>query len=140
LRQALGQATSGDVPAGAFAGAEVRIAHRAEDEALAWLLAGWLLAARPPDAAPPELTASAPGDAVLTITLRQRDRETVVTLTNRSVVVAESDSTAAPLLVGIPIETEADAIAAELRTLSHDVALHGAIAALVRHFGVAGAR
>lgn len=140
LRRALGQSVAGDAPAGDFAGATVRIGHRAEDEALAWLLAGWLLATRQTGAPPPELSASAPDDAVLTIALRQDNRETVVTLTSRSVVVAESDSTAAPLVAGIPIETEADAIAAELRTLSHDAPLHDAIAALVRHFGVARAR
>jgi glucose-6-phosphate dehydrogenase assembly protein OpcA len=136
LRQALGQGAGVDIPGGAFAGAAVRIAHRAGDEALAWLLAGWLLSAAKKGAPPPTLIASAPDDAVLAVTISQDKRETVVTLGSRRVVVAESDSTAAPLVVGIPVETEAEAIAAELRMLSHDVALHQAVVALVGHFGV----
>jgi glucose-6-phosphate dehydrogenase assembly protein OpcA len=138
VRKALSQMAGADA-AGAFAGAAVRIAHCAEDEALAWLLGGWLLSARQknaPAAPPPEVTAAAPDEAVLAITIRRNNRETAVTLTSRSVIVAERDSTAAPLVVGIAVETEADAIAAELRTLSLDVALHEAIAALARHFGV----
>jgi glucose-6-phosphate dehydrogenase assembly protein OpcA len=139
LRRALGYAAGTDAPAAAFAGAQVRVVHRAEDAALAWLLAGWLLAARETNARPappPEITASATGDTVLAITIRQGHRETTATLTTRSIVVADSESTAAPLVVGIPVEADAEAIAAELRTLSHDIALHDAIAALVRHFEI----
>ena len=41
----------------------------------------------------------------------------------------------APFAVAVPSETEAEALAAELCVLTHDVALHNALAALVARFG-----
>jgi glucose-6-phosphate dehydrogenase assembly protein OpcA len=137
LRQALEQLAGTGTPAAFFAGAEIRIVHRAEDGALAWLLAGWALAAAKPApvAVVTEVADSAGEDVVLAIAIRRGDREVVVTLASRSVVITESGSAVAPLVVGIAVETQAEAIAAELRTLAYDVALHDAIAALIRHFG-----
>jgi glucose-6-phosphate dehydrogenase assembly protein OpcA len=139
LRLALDRSGAPEGPDSAFTGAEVRVVHRAGDDALAWLLAGWIIAARrrrEPAAAMPEVTAAAADAAELAVTISRGGRETVVTLTRRSVVVAESDSASTPLVVGVRVETEAEAVAAELRTLSHDGALHEVIAALARHFGV----
>lgn len=140
LRRALSHAASPDTPAAAFAGADVRVVHRAGDAALAWLLAGWVVAVCESNAQPspaPAIEASATEDAVVAIRIRRGGRETTATLTSHSVVIAESGSTAAPLVVGVPIEAEAEAIAAELRTLSHDAELRDAIRALVRLFDVA---
>jgi len=42
-----------------------------------------------------------------------------------------------PSIIGVPHEGEADAVAAELHTLSHDVRLHDALSALHRYFSAA---
>jgi hypothetical protein len=110
----------------------VRIAHRRDDAALAWLLGGWLLAAGKGVGTVPDIEQSAEGDAIVVVTLGLGSRETTLTLTDYSVVVAEEN--APPLTVGVPIEPKGDAAAAELRTLSQDPDLHAALAALVRHF------
>lgn len=116
----------------AAAGVQVRIAHGPGDVALAWLLAGSLVAARPDQAAdpPPIVEEAAAGDAALVVTIRRASGEATVTLTATSVIVA--DDTAVPLVVAAPIENEADAVAAELRTLSPDAGLHTALVALLR--------
>lgn len=137
LRGALEQLAGPEAPAAFFAGAEIQIAHAAGEEALAWLLAGWVLAVgatSTPVARLAAVTASAAEDAVVAISIRRGDREVVATLAIRTVSISESDSAAAPLVVGTAVETEADAIAAELRALAQDTALHDAIAALARHF------
>jgi glucose-6-phosphate dehydrogenase assembly protein OpcA len=110
-----------------------RIAYRPGEAALAWLAAGWLLADRQHAvAAPPVVEESDLKDAMLSVTVRRGPGETTVTLTDRSVTIMKGS--APPLLVGIPIESGADTIAAELHTLAHDASLHDAIAALVRAF------
>ena len=73
------------------------------------------------------------GDATLSVTVRRESGETTATLNDRSVTIMKGS--APPLLVGIPMESEADTVASELRTLAHDACLHDAIAALVRAFG-----
>jgi glucose-6-phosphate dehydrogenase assembly protein OpcA len=114
------------------AGAQVRIAHGPGDAALAWLLAGSLLAARPDPAAeaPPVIEQTATGDAALVVTIRRASGEATVRLTPTRAIVA--DGAAVPLVVAVPIEAEAEAVAAELRMLSQDAALHAALSALVR--------
>ena len=115
--------------------ATVRIAHRPGESALAWLLAGSLMAGKQvPAVPPPQVDDSATGDAVLLMTIRRGSSETTVTLTNQSVVVDEGSGT--PLVVAVPVEHEADAVAAELRTLSQDADLGAAIAALDRHLNL----
>ncbi len=114
----------------------VRIVHRRGEAALAWLLAGWLLATRDPAAgAAPEIEESQDDDAVLSVVIRHGTGETTATLTSHSVTVAHGS--APPFVVGVPIEGEGDAVAAELRTLSHDARLDDAINALVRWFASA---
>ena len=135
LRRALGLAPGGRAAAASLAGAQVRVAYRDNEAALAWLLAGWLIAAREhtAGAAPPEIAPSTSEDAVLSVEIRRGSTALTATLTSRSVVVSEG--AAAPLIVGVQVEGEADALAAELGTLSQDTALHAAMAALARHFG-----
>jgi hypothetical protein len=41
----------------------------------------------------------------------------------------------APFALAVPSETEAEAVASELRVLTQDVALHNALAALIKRFG-----
>jgi hypothetical protein len=112
--------------------ATVHVAHRPGDGALAWLLAGTLMAGQTdPALPPPQVDDSAPEDAVLLMTIRRGSSETTVTLTAQSVVVDEGSGM--PLVTTVPVEHEADAIAAELRMLSQDADLGAAIRALDRH-------
>jgi glucose-6-phosphate dehydrogenase assembly protein OpcA len=112
----------------------VRIVHHRGEAALAWLLAGWLLATRDQAAgAAPQIEESENDDAVLSVVIRHGTGETTATLTSHSVVVAHGS--APPFIVGVPIEGEGDAVAAELRTLSHDAILDDAINRLVGWFG-----
>jgi hypothetical protein len=66
--------------------------------------------------------------------VRRGSGETTATLYDRTVAIIQGPGP--PLLVGIPVEDEADTVAAELRTLAHDGSLHDAIAALVRTLDV----
>ena len=112
--------------------ATVHVAHRPGDRALAWLLAGTLMAGQKgPAVPPPRVDDSAPDDAVLLLTIRSGSSETTVTLTAQAVAVDEGSGT--PLVVTVPVEHEADAVAAELRTLSQDADLGAAIRVLDRH-------
>jgi glucose-6-phosphate dehydrogenase assembly protein OpcA len=138
LRRALGATAGRNVPAAAFAGAQLRIVHQAGEEALAWLLAAWMLGGREADAVPapaPDIAASSSEDAVLTITMTRDGRSTTAALTNRTVIVTDEASATTPLVAAVPVEDEAEAIAAELRTLSQDAALHTVLTTLVRIFG-----
>jgi hypothetical protein len=84
-----------------------------------------------PASPPPRVDESAPDDAVLLMTIRRGSSEATVTLTAQSVIVDEGSG--APLVVTVPVEHEADAVAAELRMLSQDADLGAAIHALDRH-------
>ena len=115
--------------------ATVHVAHRPGESALAWLLAGTLMAGQQgPAVPPPRVDDTAPGDAVLRLTIRRGSSEATVTLTDQNVVVDEGSGT--PLVVAVPVEHEADAVAAELRTLSQDADLGAAIGALDRHLNL----
>jgi glucose-6-phosphate dehydrogenase assembly protein OpcA len=132
VRQALEHASGPGGPA-PTPDATARIAHRRGEAALAWLAAGWLMAdRRQAVGAPPVVEESDLGDATLSVTVRSGSGETTATLSDRSVAIVKGS--APPLLVGIPIESDADSIASELRTLAHDACLHDTIAALVRTF------
>jgi glucose-6-phosphate dehydrogenase assembly protein OpcA len=116
------------------AAARVHIAHHPDEAALAWLLAGALVAAarRAPEA-PPQVEASAAGDSALVVTIESGSNRTTITL-SASAATLHSGSNAAPLVVSMPAEAEAEAVAAELRLLSQDADLHAALAALVQLF------
>jgi hypothetical protein len=43
----------------------------------------------------------------------------------------------APFAVAVPLENEAESLAAELRILTHDESLHAALTALIQRFGKA---
>ena len=118
----------------AAADARVQIAHHRDEASLAWLLAGALMAAvqRVP-AAPPQVEAADTGDAALIVTIENGAERATLTLTSAGATV-ERGRTGSPLVVAMPMESEGEAVAAELRLLSQDTDLHAALAALVRVF------
>jgi glucose-6-phosphate dehydrogenase assembly protein OpcA len=118
------------------AGARQHITHRPDEAALAWLLAGVLMAsADRAGAEPPAVEASSDiGDALLVVTIDNAASRVTITLSASGATIADA-SAAAPFVVSMPIESKADAVAAELRTLSQDAELYAALAALVQRFG-----
>ena len=133
LRRALDEARRASGSAAPPPDAKVRIAHRPGDAALAWLLAGALMAEqKKPAGQMPQVDESAPDGTSLLMTILRGSSETTVTLTAQRVVV--EDGSGVPLVVSVPIEHAADAVAAELRMLSQDAALGAAMRALDRHF------
>jgi glucose-6-phosphate dehydrogenase assembly protein OpcA len=134
MRRALEHAR-GPLQSMAWRSVPVRIVAPAGEEALAWLCAGWLRAARGErdraavtveqavgqrggegrdgSAAAPALTVIVDGFTA--------------TLTDRGAVV---DGATPPLVVSAAVESEADAIAAELRTLGRDTTFVSAVRAL----------
>ena len=75
------------------------------------------------------------GDSLVTVTIRDGADEIVIRSDERQVLVQHLGRP--PSIVGVPHEGEADAVAAELRSLSHDVRLHDALSALRRFFSAA---
>ncbi len=116
----------------------MRIAHRPGDEALAWLLAGWIGSRldRVDAAALPvtiEDDRGADPDALLRVAIGAGDAEVTATM-NAHRVLVEYSSRIAPFSIAAPRETEAEAVAAELRTLTYDASLLEAMTALARRF------
>jgi glucose-6-phosphate dehydrogenase assembly protein OpcA len=133
LRRALDETRRARGVAAPLPDANVRIAHRPGDAALAWLLAGALMAEqKKPAGQMPDVDESAPDGTVLLMTIQRGSSETTVTLTTQRVIV--EDHAGVSLVVTVPIEHAADAVAAELRMLSQDATLGAAIRALDRHF------
>jgi len=110
--------------------ANVRIVHRRGDAALAWLFAGWL-ASRVGATGLPQITEGAGEDVVLTIEAGRRDEPTTIVLTDQRLTVKQRGWP--EYTTAVRQETGADAIAAELRTLSQDVCLRDALIALRPH-------
>jgi glucose-6-phosphate dehydrogenase assembly protein OpcA len=113
----------------------VRIAHRPDEASLAWLLIGWLTARLGWAARAPIVVQQTGGDEVLSVTIRENATEMTATLDGRRAMVTRGNGV--PAVFGVPRQGEADAVAAELRTLSHDVCLHDALSALVQAFSAA---
>ena len=112
---------------------EVRVAHAPGEEALAWLCVGWLRSEGLTSASVVSSESDRRGAS------RSGERQPLLTLTAGDLTARLTDRTvdivcasAPPLTVGIRVEAEADAVAAELRTLSHDAALVAALQALHR--------
>jgi glucose-6-phosphate dehydrogenase assembly protein OpcA len=134
LRRALDHAGAERGTPIAAAGARVHIAHHPDEAALAWLLAGALMAAAEHAlSAPPRVEALDAGDAVLIVTIESGSGRTTITLSASSATLNQGAG-AAPLVVTTPVENEAHAVAAELRQLSQDADLYAALAALVQLF------
>lgn len=131
LRRALADAARA-LP-GSIAPPDVSIVHRGGDEALALLLAGWLAARlRWERGAWPAIALAGQAESgehlVLTITARGGALRAV--MNDHRVEITAPD--AAPLTVPVPDDSEATAIAAELRSLSFDSALRETLEVLVR--------
>ena len=115
---------------------DVRIAHRRPDQSLAWLLAGWLASRLGwSNGTFPQVEELAEEDTVVSVSIGQGADEIRIRSDGRQVVVQHHSRP--PSIVGIPHEGEADAVAAELHSLSHDGRLHDALSALQRHFSAA---
>ena len=130
LRTALVHAR-GPLTSAAWHGVDVRIEHAPDEAALAWLCAGWLRSDRRAATratVEPRSSRSASGEPLLTVLVGGL----TATLTSHSVEVV--GMSAPPLSVTVRVETEAEAIAAELRSLSRDEALVSAIEALIELF------
>src|SRR5204863_316775 len=73
-------------------------------------------------------------DDVLSIVFSAGDRDEVEASMNGHRVLVRYKTRVAPFSLAVPHETEADAVAAELRTLTADVALRDTLVALARRF------
>jgi glucose-6-phosphate dehydrogenase assembly protein OpcA len=108
---------------------DVRIRHRRGEGALARLLVGWLAA---------RLDWTSAGVWPVTIDEHDGDDVMIVSLANGEItatldaqrVLVECLGDAAPFSMAVPRESEAEAVAAELRNLTHDRDLRDALAAL----------
>jgi glucose-6-phosphate dehydrogenase assembly protein OpcA len=129
LRDALVHAR-GPLSSPAWHRVSVRIVYAPGEDALAWLCAGWLRSVQHDTSAPaPSVEVGDVSEALLIVSV---DGITA-TLTSRSVEVV--GPSAPPMVVTAPLETDADAIAAELRSLSRDDALVSALQVLLQTFG-----
>lgn len=149
VRQALIHAIgSGDAVKRPMFGS-VRIRHQAGESALAWLLAGWLESVGSQglhqDAVSNEQIRRAPDPTIeLAVTEDPALRDDVLAASfgddlqlrlGAHQVTVEDALGPAPFTVSIPHEEGAQAIAAELRLLTHDQAFHATLGALARRFG-----
>jgi glucose-6-phosphate dehydrogenase assembly protein OpcA len=109
----------GPLTAAAWRGATVHVGHAAGEVATALLLAGWLRGERRSDPIRVDVDSLPKGDTetILRVTLG----DGTATQTPRGVDV--TPAAAPPFVVAAPKESDADAIAAELRALSPDRAL-----------------
>ena len=120
-----------DRPAG-----QLRVRHRSGEAALAWLLAGWIEAQLAPVYEITVAIEEAPGqDDLLVVAFGQDEPEITLALTEDAVVV-RLRGRSTPDVIARPRESDAEAVAAELRSLARDVCLHAALAALVRRFAL----
>jgi glucose-6-phosphate dehydrogenase assembly protein OpcA len=134
LRQAILHAVGSARPAGDMKLAGGRIRHRPGDDALAWLFAGWLSSRLEStlDLRAPLLVNEGPsGDDILTVSFS--DASITATMNEHRVIVGSQDDVAA-FVMAAPRETEAEAVASELRSLTPDVCLRDALLALSRRF------
>ena len=107
---------------------DVSIRHRRGDSALAWLLAGWIETT---------FALSIDSPAHVEEDARQQDFLTVsvgsLTLTlNAHAAAVRPARDAAPFVVAVPLRNEADAVAAELRSLEPDASLRDSLETLIR--------
>lgn len=106
----------------------VQIRHATHDAALAWLLAGWLAAKLHwPAEWWPEIADTATGGELLELDVRGPDVSLTAALNDHRIRVDVTGRP--PLVVPAARETEADAIAAELRTLPREAELCAALRA-----------
>jgi len=134
LRRALTHAR-GPFQSGAWRSVEVGVSHAAEEAALAWLFFGWLRGQGVRCAEPtpmPQGAATAPENEGSSALLAVAIGDMHATLSPRGADVVCPE--APPLSVAAAVESEADAVAAELRSLAPDRVLAAALEAIVERF------
>jgi hypothetical protein len=110
----------------------VHVRHRQGESALAWLFAGWLSDA----GSSPPITVDEDSDLADDVLTAVFDDGLRLRLGIHRVSV-DDPLGPAPFAVAVPQESAAEAIAAELHVLTHDVSLHRALRALVERLGKA---
>jgi len=130
VRQALRHACE-ELPVDDLRRAHVRIDHAPGDAAIAWLLRGWLASRLAwSDEDLPAVTSAARHGARLLLTIGEAPRQTTVELSDAAVRVDQRGLP--PYTLAVPQESIADAVAAELRSLTPDAALRETLRALAR--------
>jgi glucose-6-phosphate dehydrogenase assembly protein OpcA len=137
MRQALMQAVSPTNLAPAVTIAQARIQHRPGDAVLAWLLAGWFCSRLgwSFDRGCPITLEEAASDETLSVAVGAGDSHDIVAAMDEHRVVVTYRENAKPFTVAVPQESDAEAVAAELRTLAVDRCLREALVALTHRFG-----
>lgn len=148
VRRALVHAVGSGDPSKRQRLTSVHIRHRAGEAALAWLFAGWLESAGSTGPGlhqaeggrvlldPPNISVDEDSDLDHFVLTASFDDGLHLRLGGHQVSI-DDPLGPAPFAVAIPGETEAEAVAAELRVLTHDVALHDALVVLIERFGSA---
>jgi glucose-6-phosphate dehydrogenase assembly protein OpcA len=115
----------------------IQLQHAPGEEALAWLMTGWLTAhlERPSTR---ELTVTVRQDAGidrgLAVSIDAPNADGITATMSVDQVQIKSPRGRLPLLIAVPMERDADAIAAELWTLGRDVGLSDAVRAAHARF------
>ena len=130
--QALTHAVAADpaIGSGQSAPPAVQVRHRRDERARAWLLAGWLSSRLSAARAPEMPVTVAEEDAGAETVAVSIDGGAVTAVMNGERVLVQYRGGIAPFSIGVPRETEAEAVAAELRNLTHDRGLRDALTAL----------
>lgn len=129
----------------------IRIHHRPGEDALAWLLAGWFASrlSWPAGTMPAPIAAAGDGNEILSVAIEPPahqesagDRDARASTPAPVLTAAIDDhyalvrfgSPVAPLSIAIRSESYADAVAAELRSLTHEICLRDVLVALGKRF------
>jgi glucose-6-phosphate dehydrogenase assembly protein OpcA len=142
MRQALGHGLRG---AGELVNAptlHARVLHRPGEEALAWLLIGWLSSrlGRPSERELAVTVSEQPGGVEATsVSIDGGEATAKITATmNAHQVAVTSTSDAPPFFVAVPQESTAGGVAAELQTLGRGIGLIESIGAAHVRLGAGG--
>jgi glucose-6-phosphate dehydrogenase assembly protein OpcA len=144
MRQALGHGLRG---AGELVNAprlRARVLHRPGEEALAWLLIGWLSSrlGRPTERELAVTVSQQPaGVEAMSVSIDTGDATATITATmsgHQVAVISTSDPTS--FLVAVPQETDTGGVAAELQSLGRDISLIESIGAAHVRLGAGGWR
>jgi glucose-6-phosphate dehydrogenase assembly protein OpcA len=141
MRQALTQALGPPVGPIDARAVRLRVRHRPGDETLAWLLIGWFASRLDWFEGDLPATVEEHGDGddpVLSVSIGGADAAQLTATMDAHHVLVEYGSGMAQFSIASPHETDADAVAAELRNLTYDTALRDALAALARRFTSSG--
>jgi glucose-6-phosphate dehydrogenase assembly protein OpcA len=137
MRQALTHALGPALRPADIRLAWVHIGHQPGDATLASLLCGWLCARlgwRESGELPVSIEEGRRADELLWLEGGSGAGPDFTATMNAHRVLVEYSTAGVPFSVAVPHETDAEAIAAELRALASDVCLHDSVRALTRRF------